>query len=162
MSRDRRRERLIDGLNEDLASTLATIIRCTYQAGKVNDPEADRVRRLLNGAITDELRHAAFLTESIIGLGGEPTTCPEEFDKPHSLRYMLELDLLLERGDTRRYEEHARLAGELNDAALQAALEEMAAIEAAHARELEQAIQELWPPAPLPPTDGARPAPVGP
>jgi bacterioferritin len=67
---------------------------------------------------------------------GEPTTTPKAFDKPESLKAMLELDLKIKKQDVQNYVEHARLADELGEVELKLKLEEMAADEAGHAREL--------------------------
>jgi bacterioferritin (cytochrome b1) len=145
VSRQRQLDRLIEGLNEDLARQLGAIIRHTYQAAQVAGTPCEEVRHLLLDGLTEELRRASFLTETIIGLGGEPTTLPEEFDKPRQLRVMLELDMLISRASSRRYLEHARLAEDLNEVALKERLEGMAAVEAAQARELARVLQALFP-----------------
>ncbi len=41
--------------------------------------------------IKDELGHASFLTDIIIDLGGEPTTTPKEFEKPGTIKEMLDM-----------------------------------------------------------------------
>jgi bacterioferritin len=137
------RERLIQGLNEDLAGELGTVIRKTYQAGQAAGPAGERVRALLRGDVADELEHAAFLTDVIVDLGGEPTTVPAGFEKAASLRGMLEVDLALEQADVQRYMEHARLAEELNEVELRLKLEEIAADEAGHAREIRRFLRGL-------------------
>lgn len=91
----------------------------------------------------DELGHAAFLTDVIIDLGGEPTTMPKEFTKPDSLKAMLELDLEMEQHDVENYLKHAQMAGDLDLVELQMKLEEMAADEAGHARELRRILKGL-------------------
>ena len=102
--------------------------------------------------------------------GGEPTTTPKAFDKPESLKAMLELDLKMKKQDVQNYVEHARLADELGEVELKLklnwsynetnsffgyragkkywshsvfSLEEMAADEARHARELRRLLKGL-------------------
>jgi bacterioferritin len=130
------RDKLIAGLNEDLAGELGTVIRYTYQAGKAMGPAGETVRALLREEIPDELGHAAFLTDVIVDLGGEPTTTPAEFARPDGLEAMLELDVEMETADVARYSEHARLADQLGEVELRVKLEEIAADEARHARTL--------------------------
>jgi bacterioferritin len=143
MSGKNRLDRLIECLNEDLARELGNIIRCTYQAAKLGSPAAADARRLLLAELAQEIDHAAYLTRTIVALGGEPTTIPDEFDKPCSLQVMLEVDRMIEEATGRRYREHATLAGELDRPDLKAKLEEMAAVKAAHARELERVLHGL-------------------
>jgi bacterioferritin len=137
------KEALIRGLNEDLAAEWGTIIRYTYQAGKAFGLLGAELRELFEEEVQDELGHAAFLTDVVIDLGGEPTTTPKVFDKPESLKATLELDLEMEKQDVQNYVEHARLADELGQVELKLKLEEMAADEAGHARELRRLLKGL-------------------
>jgi len=136
-------EALIQGLNEDLAAEWGTIIRYIYQAGKAFGFLGIELREMLAEEVQDELGHASFLTDIIIDLGGEPTTKPKEFKKPESLKDMLQLDLEMENQDIENYQKHARMAEELDKVELQLKLEEMAADEAGHARELRRILKGL-------------------
>jgi bacterioferritin len=137
------REKLIEGLNEDLSGELGTVLRYNYQAGKVEGPVGEQLRRLFREEIPDELGHAAFLTDVIVDLGGEPTTTPAAFEKPASPKAMLEVDLALEQADVARYMAHARLAERLNEVELKLKLEEIAADEAGHARAIQRILRGL-------------------
>lgn len=137
------KEELIKGLNEDLAAEWGTIIRYTYQAGKSFGILGAELREIFEEETQDELGHAAFLTDVIIDLGGEPTTVPRQFDKPNNLKAMLELDLQMELDDVENYMKHANMAEELGYVELKMKLEEMAADEAGHARELRRLIKGL-------------------
>jgi bacterioferritin len=137
------KEELIKGLNEDLAAELGTVIRYTYQSSKAMGFVGVELREILEGEIADELGHAAFLMDIIVDLGGEPTTTPKPFDKPKSLKAMLELDLEMEKQDVEHYRAHAALAEELGLIELQMKLEEMAVDEAGHARELRRLLKGL-------------------
>ena len=137
------KEDLIKGLNEDLAAELGTVIRYTYQSSKAMGFAGFELREILEEEIEDELGHAAFLMDVIVDLGGEPTTIPLEFNKPAELKAMLELDLEMEKHDVESYKAHAALAGELEMIELQMKLEEMAADEAGHARELRRLLRGL-------------------
>ena len=136
-------EELIKGLNEDLAAELGTVIRYTYQSSKAMGFAGVELREILEGEIADELGHAAFLMDVIVDLGGEPTTVPTTFEKPDGLKAMLELDLKMEKQDVEHYRAHAALAEELGLVELQMKLEEMAADEAGHARELRRLLGGL-------------------
>lgn len=137
------KEDLIKGLNEDLAAELGTVIRYTYQAGKSFGLLGMELRELFAKETQDELGHAAFLTDVIVDLGGEPTTVPKQFEKPESIKEMLELDLKMERHDVEDYMKHAAMAEELGLVELKMKLEEMAADEAGHARELRRILKGI-------------------
>jgi bacterioferritin len=137
------KEKLIQGLNEDLAAEWGTIIRYTYQAGKAFGLQGAELREILAGEIQDELGHASFLTDVIVDLGGEPTTTLKEFAKPEGLKAMLELDLKMEIQDVENYTQRARQASELGEIELKVKLEEMAADEAGHAHELRRLLKGM-------------------
>jgi bacterioferritin len=137
------KEELLQGLNADLAAELGTVIRYNYQAGKVVGLVGPELRDMLRREIQDELGHAAYLTDVITDLGGEPTTTPKLFDRPSDLKGMLQLDLDLELQDVENYKQRARQAAELGLVELKVKLEEMAAEESAHARELRRILKGL-------------------
>ncbi len=137
------KEAFIKGLNEDLAAELGTVIRYTYQSSKAVGFVGVELRDLLKHEIADELGHAAFLMDVIYDLGGEPVTTPKVFDKPDGLKAMLELDMEMEKQDVESYKARAALAEELGFVELNIKLEEMAADEAGHARELRRLIKGL-------------------
>jgi bacterioferritin len=137
------KDQLIEGLNEDLAAELGTVIRYTYQAGKAFGFVGVELRELFAEETQDELGHAAFLTDVIVDLGGEPTTTPNTFEKPETIKEMLEVDMAMELKDVEAYMEHAEMAGELGQIELKLKLEEMAADEAGHARELRRILKGL-------------------
>ena len=137
------KENLIQGLNEDLAAELGTVIRYTYQAAKCYGLQGAELRELLVKEAQDELGHAAYLMDVIQDLGGEPTTTPMPFEKPADLKGMLELDVKMEAEDVDNYLAHASLAEQLRLPELKLKLEEMAADEAGHGRELRRLVKGL-------------------
>lgn len=137
------KQELIDGLNQDLAAEWGTIMRYTYQAGKSFGLVGAELREILQEEVQDELGHAAFLTDVIVDLGGEPSTTPKSFAKPDDLRAMLELDLKMEMQDVEHYTQRAEQAEALGEVELKVKLEEMAADEAGHARELRRLLRGL-------------------
>jgi bacterioferritin len=137
------KEELIDGLNEDLAAEWGTVIRYTYQAGKAFGIFGIELREMFADEVEDELGHASFLTDVIVDLGGEPTTTPRDFPKPEGLKEMLEVDLEMEKQDIENYQKHAEMAETLGLVELQLKLEDMAADEAGHARELRRILKGL-------------------
>lgn len=137
------KEALIKGLNDDLAAELGTVIRYTHQAAKCYGLLAAELRELLAKEAQDELGHAAYLMDVIQDLGGEPTTLPKQFEKPADLKGMLELNVKMEGEDVANYLAHAKLAEELGLPELKMKLEEMAADEAGHGRELRRLLKGL-------------------
>jgi bacterioferritin len=137
------KEQLINGLNEDLAAEWGTIIRYTYQSSKALGLRGAELREIFEKEIPDELGHAKFLTDVVADLGGEPTTQPKPFDKPDDLKAMVELDLKMERSDVQNYSRHAKMAEELDMTELKVKLEEMAADESKHARDLHRILKGM-------------------
>jgi bacterioferritin len=137
------KEMLIKGLNEDLAGELGAIIRYNWQASKAFGPHGAEVRELFGEEIPDEMGHASYLMDMIVDLGGEPTTEPMEFPKTDSLKDMLKLDLDMELQDVENYTERARQAEDLGVIELKVRLEEMAADESEHARELRRILRGM-------------------
>ena len=136
-------EELLRGLNEDLAGEWGTIMRYTFQSAKAVGLRGAELREILEKEIPDELGHARYLTDVIADLGGEPTTEPHEWDKHTELKPMLEMDLKMELGDVENYTKHSKLAEQLGLTELKVKLEEMAADESRHARELHRILKGL-------------------
>jgi len=137
------KENLVEGLNQDLAAELGTVIRYTYQAATCYGLQGAELRGLLSSEALDELGHATYLMDVIQDLGGEPTTTPKQFEKPADLKGMLELNVRMEAEDVVNYLAHAKLAEELGLPELKMRLEEMAADEAGHGRELRRLVKGL-------------------
>jgi bacterioferritin len=130
------KEELINALNEDLAAEWGTILRYTSQSSKLVGLHTIPLRDLLRAEIEDELSHAIFLSEVIVDFGGEPTVEPKKFDRVADIKAMLEQNISLELQDVLNYTKHSEMAGEMGEIELKLRLEEMAADEAGHAREL--------------------------
>ncbi len=137
------KEQLINGLNEDLAAEWGTIMRYTYQSSRALGLRGAELRDIFEQEIPDELGHAKYLTDAIADLGGDPTTQPKTFDKPEDLKGMVELDLKMELNDVENYSRHAKLAEDLGMTALKVKLEEMAADESEHARDLRRILRGM-------------------
>lgn len=136
-------QELINGLNDDLAAEWGTIIRYTSQSSRAFGLAGQELRALLSREIEDELEHARFLSDVIVDLGGEPTIKPKPFEPADDVEGMLELDLELEMKDVENYAERAGQADELGLPGLKVKLEEMAADEAGHARDIRRLLKGL-------------------
>ncbi len=137
------KQELIQGLNQDLSGEWGAVMRYTYQSGKAFGLAGAELRNLLQKEILDELGHASYLTDVIVDLGGEPTTKPLDFEKPDNLQAMLELDLKMELQDVENYTNRAQQAKELGMTGLKVKLEEIAADESDHARQLRRLLRGL-------------------
>jgi bacterioferritin len=135
--------KLIKHLNEDLAGEWGTIMRYTYQSAMAFGLRGAELRDLLQKEIPDELGHASFLTDVIVDLGGDPVLEHKPFKLEHDIKAMLELDLKMELGDVENYKKHARLAEDMGEIELKVKLEEMAADENRHARELRRILRGI-------------------
>lgn len=129
-------ETLVHELNEDLAAEWGAALRYAYQASMCYGLRAAEARAMFRRESMEEFEHARFLADVIADLGGEPVTTPEDFAKPADVDSMLTLDLEQEERASENYANHARHAEELGNVELKVRLEEMAAEESGHAREL--------------------------
>ena len=137
------KDQLINGLNEDLAAEWGTIMRYTYQSSKALGLRGAELRDIFEKEIPDEFGHAKYLTDVIADLGGDPVTQPKTFDKPDDLKGMVDLDLKMELQDVQNYSRHAKMAEDLGMTELKVKLEEMAADESRHARDLRRILKGM-------------------
>ncbi len=138
---DRKTQKLLEGLQQDLTREVQAVLQYTYQSAMVLGPRALNVREYLRKEAEDELKHAAFLADQIVNLGGVPKVTAPKFSETKDLKQMLENDLDLERDAVLEYRERAKqaeLAGELG---LKIRLEELLAQETDHTRELERILR---------------------
>src|SRR3954466_8261905 len=143
MTKEQSKEDLIRGLNEDLAAEWGTIMRYTFQSAKALGLRGAEFREILQREIPDEIGHATYLTDVISDLGGEPTTEPQRWDRIADLKPMVEQDLNMELQDVENYTRHSKMAEQLGLTELKVKLEEMAAAESRHARELNRILRGL-------------------
>lgn len=138
---------MIQHLNEDLAAEWGTIMRYTYQSAMASGLRGAELRDILKKEIPDELGHATFLSDVIVDLGGEPVIQPKPFALLQDIKQMVDLDLKMELGDVENYKRHAQLADEMGLIELKVRLEEMAADESRHARDLRRILRGFDKPA---------------
>ncbi|MDI3339550.1 MAG: ferritin-like domain-containing protein [Sphaerobacter sp.] len=132
------KQRLIDGLNQDLAAELAAIIQYLHFSATVTGPDRLQLQGFFAGEIPDELGHATFLANKIAALGGKPTVEPRPVKTATDARQMLELALEAEKQAIRDYTERARQAEEFGDIGLKVQLENQILDETQHKEELEK------------------------
>ena len=134
---------LIKGLNEDLAGELGTVIRYTYQAAHCFGVIGLELREMFQRETEDEIGHARYLSDVVVDLGGSPTTTPKTFRNATGLEEMLQIDEEMELADVKAYVQHAEWAEQLGHVELKLHLEEMAADEAGHAREIRRILKGI-------------------
>ncbi len=69
---DEKLQQLIDGLNKDMNAELNTIIRYIRHSAVLKGIAGHEVRELLRKEVMDEVKHATYLADKIVALGGTP------------------------------------------------------------------------------------------
>jgi bacterioferritin len=138
------KQKLIDGLNSDLAGELTAIIQYITYAAKATGPFRPQLVAFFLEEVADEQLHAQFLANKIVALGGEPTTVPREVPKAGNDKEMVEAILTAERQAIKDYSTRAEQAEEFGDKGLVVQLEDMVRDETSHAEESARILQD-WP-----------------
>jgi len=141
---DKKKQGLIDSLNEDLAGELGAVIQYLTYAAKATGPYRPQLSQFFLAEVADEQLHAQFLANKIVALGGEPTTVPRAVPKAGSNKKMLQEVLKAERRATADYTARAREAEALGEKGLAVQLEDMVRDESGHAEETERILRD-WP-----------------
>jgi bacterioferritin len=132
------KEKLIDGLNEDLNHELAAVLRYLYHSATATSLLGHELRELLKGDIAGELTHAIFLADKIAALGGEVKIQPAMPKRVRLVKEMLEEDIAAEHAIVAGYTERIKQAEEYGDRGLVNRLEDILAEETDHSEELER------------------------
>lgn len=135
---------LIERLNKDLAGELGAIIQYVTYAAKVTGPYRPQLVEFFLGEVPDEQRHAQFLANKIVALGGEPTTEARPVVPAYSNHEMLAAVLEAEQRAVRDYTQRALDADEFGDKGLVVELENIISDETTHAEETERILRD-WP-----------------
>jgi bacterioferritin len=130
------KERLIDGLNEDLRGEFQAIIMYRLYASMVQGPYRQELRAFFANEIPEELLHAQMLADKIAALGGTPSAEPASVKVVPEAKTMLEVALELEIATVARYVERRRQAEEAGEHGLAADLDTLIADESKHRDEL--------------------------
>lgn len=128
--------KLIEGLNQDLADELGTICRYIQQAAMAVGFVGHEVREFVQAEVADEVKHALFLADKIVALGGNPEIKPAPFKVLKDPKAMLEHDLELERQAIKHYTERVQQADAVGEVGLKVRLEDIIADETDHAEEI--------------------------
>jgi bacterioferritin len=134
------KEKLIAGLNDDLALELAGIVHSVYQASTAGGLLGHELRELLQKELPVELQHAQFLADKIAILGGTPTTSLAEVPLAVDVGKMIDEDIATEWKIVSRLRERASQAENFGDIGLKIRLEEMIADGTDHANALQRLV----------------------
>ena len=137
------KEALLSGLNEDLAGELNAIVMYLTYAAKVVGPGRPSLFKFLMNEVADETKHAEFLANKIVALGGKPTTVPRPVPEAETNKAIFENVLAAEQKAIKDYTERAAQAEVYGDKALQVHLEEVVTDEQRHYEETEK-ILRAW------------------
>ena len=138
------KQKLIQGLNEDLAHEYQAIIQYTTYAAMVSGIHRQELKELFLAEIQDELRHAQLLSDKIAALGGKPTTVPAPVPEAEDARAMLEAILKAEAETVARYVKRMKEAEAFGDYGLANDLQEIVSEETRHKEETEKLLRGRW------------------
>ena len=132
------KQKLIDGLNEDLNLELEAVLRYLYHSSTATGLLGHELREELKGDIQGELNHAVFLADKITALGGELRIDPTMPKKVRTAKQMMQIDIEAERRVVANYTKRIAQAETFGDKGLAIRLEDMLAEETDHAEDLER------------------------
>lgn len=135
---DEKLAQLIEGLNRDLNAELNTILRYIRHASVLKGFAGHEVRELLQKEVADEVKHAMYLADKIVALGGVPKIQPQAPAEVFDWRGVLEDSLKFELEAIAGYRERAAQAEAVGDIGLKATLEMFAEDETRHKEEIER------------------------
>ncbi len=135
------KQTLIENLNSDLAGELGAIIQYTTYAAKATGPYRPQLTAFFLTEVADEQRHALFLANKIVALGGEPTTVPRPVPSADTNQEMLEAVLAAEQRATVDYTQRAQEAEAFGDKGLAIQLEDIIRDESGHSEETERILR---------------------
>lgn len=136
------KEMLIANLNKDLAGELSAVVQYITYAAKATGPHRPQLKQFYLEEVPDEQKHAQFLAEKIVALGGEPTTQPRPVATAETNYEMLEAVLRAERQAISDYTQRVKEAEEFGDKGLVVQLEDIVADETGHAEETERILRD--------------------
>jgi bacterioferritin len=138
--KDGARQKLLEGLNEDLANEYTAIISYLLYSRLVSGVHRLELAEFLEGEIADELEHAKYLSHKIVALGGTPATEPAPVRLSNDNRQMLQYALEAETATIERYTQRISEAEAAGELALKVELENLVAEETKHKEDLERVL----------------------
>jgi bacterioferritin len=141
---DRKTQKLIDGLNEDLRGEFQAVIMYRLFASMVQGPYRQELRTFFTSEIPEELGHAQILADKISALGGTPAAVPAPVKVVADAKEMLQVALDAEVQTIDRYVKRRKQAEEAGEHGLAAEFDQVIADETSHRDELRQMLAR-WP-----------------
>ena len=134
-------EKLIEGLNADLAGEYNAIISYTQYSAKVTGPFRPQLVQFLQAEIPDEQRHAQYLADKIASLGGTPVVEPKPVRTSDDTREMLQFIYEAEAETVENYRARIDEAEAAGEGGLKVQLEEMLSDETTHRDEVKKMLE---------------------
>lgn len=138
-----RNKALIKALNEDLAGEYNAIISYIQYSASVKGPYRPQLVQFLQAEIPDEQRHAQYLADKIVSLGGTPVVEPRPVPTSTTTRQMLQFIYEAEAETVENYRQRIDQAEEAGETGLKVQLEEMLNDESTHRDETKK-ILDGW------------------
>jgi bacterioferritin len=135
------REELIDNLNRALGCELAAVIQYSQHSYLVTGTEREVYKEFFRDQAEEAQKHAEFLGDKLVALGGVPTVEPAMIRQSVDLKEMLKQDLTLEREAMAAYMDAWRSCDD-RDLPTKFWLEGQIADEEIHIEELEKLTSE--------------------
>ena len=141
---DVKKNKLLEGLNQDLQGEFQAIIMYRLYASMVQGPYRQELRTFFANEIPEELTHAQILADKIAAMGGTPAAVPTPVLVVADAKAMLEVALKAESETLARYIKRRRQAEAAGEHGLAAELDTIIADESNHRDELRQMLAR-WP-----------------
>ena len=136
------RTKLVDLLNEDLATELRSIVQYINHIATIRGPEFAATVEELRAHLGQEVEHALTLAEQIDFLEGQPETTVPAVGVATDARDALQQDLELEEEQLERYRQRTTEAEEAGLPDVAAALQPLLEQTQNHVRDLRAALEE--------------------
>ncbi|MGH9148579.1 MAG: ferritin-like domain-containing protein, partial [Vicinamibacterales bacterium] len=98
-----KKNKLLEGLNQDLEAEFQAIIMYRLYASMVQGPYRQELRTFFANEIPEELTHAQILADKIAAMGGTPAAAPTPVVVVADAKAMLEVALSAETETLARY-----------------------------------------------------------
>lgn len=134
-------QQLIEGLNKDLAGELQAITMYIHYAASCTGLDRLELAEFFEKEIQDELRHALFLANKIVALGGTPTDEALPVPKAQTNQEMVERVIQAEVETIQRYVERMKQAEDFGDYGLSNDIQEIISDETRHKEEAEKLLR---------------------
>src|SRR2546426_7879226 len=136
------KQALIKGLNDDLNMEIAASLRYLLEASLMWGLGGHEAREVFQDEVADEIKHAVFLADKIVALGGTPEIKPELPAPITDPKKALQRELDYENKAIAGYIERCKQADECGEIGLRIELENLVAEQSHHAKEIERRMGE--------------------